>query len=118
MTSSTVRFQRPATPYLAQPKWSAFREAIFGHGKLEMFNATHAHWTWKRNQDSEESAGADDVWLVKNAHLNRDGVTTGVSHFDYAEDGGLGQEWTVGRQFDGRKQTKQTSLNSQKAWEL
>ena len=53
----------PATPYLAQPTWSAFREAIFGHGELQFTNATHAHWTWHRNQDAE-SVGADDVWPV------------------------------------------------------
>jgi len=112
----------PATPYLAQPTWSAFREAIFGHGELQFTNATHAHWTWHRNQDAE-SVGADDVWLVKNSYLNRgDGVVTGVSHFDYAAGGGLGQEWTVGgKQFDGRKgaeQPSKPSQKSQKAWEL
>eukprot|EP00899_Mesostigma_viride_P027463 jgi/Mesvir1/7901/Mv11831-RA.1 len=32
-----------------QPKWSAFREASYGHGRLEVFNQTHALWTWIRN---------------------------------------------------------------------
>ena len=33
----------------SQPAWSAFREASFGFGLLEVLNATHANWEWKRN---------------------------------------------------------------------
>eukprot|EP00878_Enallax_costatus_P020763 GHUV01021956.1.p1 GENE.GHUV01021956.1~~GHUV01021956.1.p1 ORF type:complete len:390 (+),score=60.00 GHUV01021956.1:1278-2447(+) len=33
-----------------QPQWSAYREPSFGHGVLEFMNATHAVWTWKKNQ--------------------------------------------------------------------
>ncbi|KAG9156428.1 hypothetical protein Leryth_025777 [Lithospermum erythrorhizon] len=43
-----------ATSYTdPQPTISAFREASFGHGELEVVNATHAHWTWQRNDDTE-----------------------------------------------------------------
>lgn len=34
----------------AQPPTSAFREPSFGHGLLRVHNATHATWTWNRNQ--------------------------------------------------------------------
>lgn len=33
-----------------QPEWSAYREPSFGHGMLELVNATHAEWTWNKNQ--------------------------------------------------------------------
>lgn len=33
----------------SQPAWSAFREASFGFGLLEVLNATHATWEWKRD---------------------------------------------------------------------
>lgn len=45
-----------------RPKISLFREPSFGHGELEIFNATHALWTWHRN-DNEEPVLADEVWL-------------------------------------------------------
>lgn len=67
------------THYYQQPEWSAYREASFGHGELDFKNATHAHWTWHRNQDSEDFV-SDDVWLVKNTFLGR-GVMQGVSTF-------------------------------------
>ncbi|KAK6944019.1 Iron/zinc purple acid phosphatase-like C-terminal domain [Dillenia turbinata] len=42
---------------------SVFREASFGHGQLEVMNATHALWTWHRNQD-DVAVAADSVWLT------------------------------------------------------
>jgi len=36
-----------------QPEWSAFREASYGSGTLDLLNTTHALWRWHRNQDSE-----------------------------------------------------------------
>lgn len=33
-----------------QPVWSAYREASYGHGTLDVVNATHAIWKWHRNQ--------------------------------------------------------------------
>lgn len=35
-----------------QPGYSAYREASYGHGMLELKNATHALWQWHRNQDA------------------------------------------------------------------
>lgn len=45
-----------------QPTISAFREASFGHGQFEIFNATHALWTWHRNDD-DVSVASDQIWL-------------------------------------------------------
>ncbi|KAG6527675.1 probable purple acid phosphatase 20 [Zingiber officinale] len=52
-----TRYQDP------QPEISVFREASFGHGRFELANATHAHWTWRRNVD-DVAAVADQVWLT------------------------------------------------------
>jgi acid phosphatase type 7 len=46
-----------------QPAASAFREASFGHGRLEVVNATHALWAWHRNDD-DEPVLADQVWIT------------------------------------------------------
>ncbi|CAN6325841.1 unnamed protein product [Urochloa humidicola] len=46
-----------------QPAISAFREASFGHGRLEVVNATHALWTWHRNDD-DVAVVADQVWIT------------------------------------------------------
>jgi len=46
-----------------QPAISAFREASFGHGRLEVVNATHALWTWHRNDDDVQVV-ADQVWIT------------------------------------------------------
>lgn len=45
-----------------QPEWSVFREASFGHGELRVANATHAHWSWHRNDD-DEPVKSDEVWI-------------------------------------------------------
>ncbi|KAK1287621.1 putative purple acid phosphatase 20 [Acorus calamus] len=43
-----------ASKYLdPPPKISLFREASFGHGRLEVVNGTHALWRWHRNDDDE-----------------------------------------------------------------
>ncbi|MCO5610087.1 hypothetical protein L7F22_064322 [Adiantum nelumboides] len=44
------------------PQWSLYREASYGHGILKMVNATHALWSWHRNQD-DGMVMADEVWL-------------------------------------------------------
>ncbi|KAG7961371.1 hypothetical protein I3843_09G012000 [Carya illinoinensis] len=41
---------------------SIFREASFGHGQLAVVNATHALWTWHRNDD-DAAVSSDSVWL-------------------------------------------------------
>ena len=54
------------TSWETTPAWSAFHSATCGHGELTIANATHAHWTWHRNQDPEPTV-ADDVWVVNAA---------------------------------------------------
>ncbi|KAK6244546.1 hypothetical protein QUC31_010955 [Theobroma cacao] len=44
------------------PEISMFREASFGHGQLEVLNATHAVWKWHRNDD-DVSVVADTFWF-------------------------------------------------------
>jgi hypothetical protein len=46
-----------------QPSWSVKRESSFGFGQLSIANATHALWSWHRNQDVE-AVMADEVWLT------------------------------------------------------
>jgi len=41
---------------------SIFREPSFGHGEFVIYNATHAHWSWHRNEDNE-SIISDGVWI-------------------------------------------------------
>jgi len=60
-----------------QPAISAFREASFGHGRLEVVNATHALWAWHRN-DNDDVVVADQVWITSlaanpacNRNMNR-----------------------------------------------
>ncbi|KAG6519929.1 purple acid phosphatase 22-like [Zingiber officinale] len=42
---------------------SLLREASFGHGELRVANATHARWTWHRNDDAYATV-RDEVWLT------------------------------------------------------
>ncbi|CAK9140086.1 unnamed protein product [Ilex paraguariensis] len=44
-----------------QPKYSAFREASFGHAIFEIKNRTHAYYGWHRNQDGY-AVEADSLW--------------------------------------------------------
>ncbi|KAK2660621.1 hypothetical protein Ddye_007154 [Dipteronia dyeriana] len=46
-----------------QPSYSAYREASFGHGILDIKNRTHAYFSWHRNQDGF-AVKADSVWLL------------------------------------------------------
>lgn len=57
LSSPVYRFKSPSSSSL-----SLYREPSFGHGRLRIFNGTHAHWTWHRNNDAN-SAVADEVWL-------------------------------------------------------
>lgn len=45
-----------------KPSISVYREPSFGHGRLRVYNQTHAHWSWHRNNDTDSSV-ADEVWL-------------------------------------------------------
>ncbi|VFQ74207.1 unnamed protein product [Cuscuta campestris] len=52
-----------ATDYMKpEPEISVFREASFGHGRLEVVNGSHAKWEWHRNED-DQSVTADSVWI-------------------------------------------------------
>ncbi|KAJ8510192.1 hypothetical protein OPV22_000626 [Ensete ventricosum] len=42
---------------------SLFREASFGHGRLKVVNATHAHWSWHRNDEDDGSTVGDELWV-------------------------------------------------------
>ncbi|KAL3628318.1 Purple acid phosphatase 22 [Castilleja foliolosa] len=44
------------------PSISVYREPSFGHGRLRVVNASHAHWSWHRNNDND-SVVADGIWL-------------------------------------------------------
>ncbi|KAL6574983.1 Purple acid phosphatase 22 [Orobanche minor] len=45
-----------------KPSISIYREPSFGHGRLRVFNNSHAKWTWHRNNDTN-SVVADEIWL-------------------------------------------------------
>ncbi|KAK4800766.1 hypothetical protein SAY86_021253 [Trapa natans] len=69
-----LSFKSPSSPL------SLFREPSFGHGRLRIFNGTHAHWTWHRNDDSQ-STMADEVWLgslVSSRNCMRDSGDDGL----------------------------------------
>ncbi|RDX60611.1 putative purple acid phosphatase 20, partial [Mucuna pruriens] len=46
-----------------KPAISIFREASFGHGTLEVVNASSARWTWHKN-DNDEADVSDSIWLT------------------------------------------------------
>ncbi|GMY05714.1 purple acid phosphatase 2-like [Fagus crenata] len=48
--------------YIPQPAYSAFREASYGHGVLDIKNRTHAYFAWNRNQDGY-AVESDSLWL-------------------------------------------------------
>ena len=41
-----------AAKWLAQTPVSAYRMATYGHGEIQILNATHAHWSWHTNPDA------------------------------------------------------------------
>ncbi|KAL1192300.1 Purple acid phosphatase 10 [Cardamine amara subsp. amara] len=45
-----------------QPKYSAYREASFGHAIFSIKNRTHAYYGWHRNQDGY-AVEADKMWF-------------------------------------------------------
>eukprot|EP00043_Microstomoeca_roanoka_P030120 m.24780 g.24780 ORF g.24780 m.24780 type:complete len:455 (+) comp9741_c0_seq1:152-1516(+) len=69
----------PAFGYFPQPAWSAYREPSFGHGRFEIFNATHAHWTWHKNLNDEATI-SDDVWLVRHTAVEGSPYKHGLAH--------------------------------------
>ena len=49
----------------SQPNYSAFREPAFGSGILDVFNSTHAKWTWYRAMPGQPEV-LDQFVAVKN----------------------------------------------------
>ncbi|XP_052191928.1 purple acid phosphatase 2-like [Diospyros lotus] len=58
-----------------QPKYSAFREASFGHAILDIKNRTHAYVGWHRNEDGY-AVEADSQWLFNRYWYPMDDSTT------------------------------------------
>lgn len=56
MCGYMYRFKNPSSPL------SLYREPSFGHGRLNIVNESHAHWSWQRNNDSD-AFEADQVWI-------------------------------------------------------
>jgi hypothetical protein len=50
--------------WVAQPAYSAFRAAFYGHGELTLVNDTHARFAWLRNDDGER-VEADSAWITQ-----------------------------------------------------
>lgn len=50
--------------YFKQPDWSALREPSYGHGILDLINATYARFTWYRNQDNVPET-SDSVMIFR-----------------------------------------------------
>mmetsp|Transcript_35078 Transcript_35078/g.105782 ORF Transcript_35078/g.105782 Transcript_35078/m.105782 type:complete len:462 (+) Transcript_35078:31-1416(+) len=84
----------PCPEYFQQPSWSAFREAAFGHGELQVANSTHMHWAWHRIIDAEPTIG-DQVWLVKEKGPLATPVVHGVGKSAKQYDG---YAWMLNRQ--------------------
>ncbi|KAA8536064.1 hypothetical protein F0562_028542 [Nyssa sinensis] len=61
-----------------QPKYSAFREASFGHAIFDIKNRTHAYYSWHRNQDGY-AAEADSLWFFNRYWHPFDDSTTNHS---------------------------------------
>ncbi|KAL3539008.1 hypothetical protein ACH5RR_002374 [Cinchona calisaya] len=61
-----------------QPKYSAFREASFGHAILDIKNRTHARYGWHRNQDGY-AVEADSMWFYNRVWHPLDDSTSGKS---------------------------------------
>ncbi|KAF6154019.1 hypothetical protein GIB67_026673 [Kingdonia uniflora] len=45
-----------------QPKYSAYREASFGHAIFDIKNRTHAYYSWHRNENGD-AVPADSLWF-------------------------------------------------------
>jgi hypothetical protein len=41
------------------------REPSFGHGTLDLLNATHATWSWTKNQQGATFSVADQVTIIR-----------------------------------------------------
>ncbi|KAF4384102.1 hypothetical protein G4B88_030998 [Cannabis sativa] len=76
-----LAFENPPSPL------SLFREASFGHGRLNVVNETHAHWSWHRNNDLD-SVEADHLWFqslsttTNCCHQNSQSPSSSTTHND------------------------------------
>ncbi|KAJ0976023.1 hypothetical protein J5N97_017988 [Dioscorea zingiberensis] len=61
-----------------QPKYSAYREASFGHAIFSIKNRTHAYYAWHRNQDGD-AVVADSMWFYNRYWGSVDGSITTIS---------------------------------------
>ncbi|KAJ0963150.1 hypothetical protein J5N97_028272 [Dioscorea zingiberensis] len=61
-----------------QPKYSAYREASFGHAIFSIKNRTHAYYAWHRNQDGN-AVVADSMWFYNRYWGSVDGSITTIS---------------------------------------
>ncbi|XAR59591.1 4-nitrophenylphosphatase [Bertholletia excelsa] len=61
-----------------QPKYSAFREASFGHAIFDIKNRTHAYYGWNRNQDGY-AVEADSQWFFNRYWYPHDDSTKSPS---------------------------------------
>ncbi|XP_047944251.1 purple acid phosphatase 2 [Salvia hispanica] len=58
-----------------QPKYSAYREASFGHATFSIKNRTHSYYSWHRNQDGY-AVEADSLWFFNRFWHQIDDSTT------------------------------------------
>jgi len=65
--------------YFTQPDWSAFREPSYGAGMLHLVNATHATFTWNRNQDGVGIV-SDEAELVRDPECRAHGKERLLAH--------------------------------------
>lgn len=56
--------------YLQRPAWNAYRNGTsFGHGKVTLFNRTHAMWQWLSNDALGHNLwGEEDATVIVNHH--------------------------------------------------
>lgn len=59
--------ENPRPPMYDQPEWSMVRALEWGFGGFQIFNASHAEWTWYNSYDSEHAV-KDSVTLVHKSY--------------------------------------------------
>lgn len=69
-----------------QPKYSAYREASFGHAIFEIKNRSHAYYSWHRNQDGY-AVKADSLWFFNRFWHPVDDSTTAQPSWLYSVSG-------------------------------
>ncbi|MEW5298665.1 MAG: hypothetical protein WDW36_001758 [Sanguina aurantia] len=72
--SDTLSTGIPSACPIGQPAYSAFREPSFGHGTIDIINATTALWQWHRNQDGEATV-SDVKYLYKSTGCANQGAS-------------------------------------------